>query len=269
MPERSVATLQITVSGTPLDAVVLRDVLDVTVNDTLDHASAFTIRLNSWDLDRNLVTWVDNPLFAIGRKVEIAMGYVGGVFSPVMAGEVVKLEMGVAAAQPPTLTVTGYDARYQMARVPENPEPYKNETDSGIASKVLQRHHLPAEVIPTTITYSQVSQNNQSDLDFLNDLAWKNGYDLLVTSTGTVRFGPPLLDGAPIPLSLEEDIQELNLTVSGEKLVEKVTLRGRDKSQEKDFEGQDQVETFPGTLPFDQLTTNPVKLVDWPAATQA
>src|SRR5437868_429618 len=105
---RYVANLQIKVNGTALSPTVMQDVLSVTVNDDLRMASTFMLRLNTWSSQQLKMTWSDDPLFAIGKRIEILPGYVDGPLRSVILGEITDIACEFADGTPPVLTVTGY-----------------------------------------------------------------------------------------------------------------------------------------------------------------
>src|SRR5512138_3852195 len=101
MMDRPIPSVLIKVDGVPLPSAAMNDVLDVSVNDKADAASQFTVRLNTWDQERQRVTWADSSLFSLGQKLEIAFGYVAGPLVPFIVGEVANLDLSFAPRSAP------------------------------------------------------------------------------------------------------------------------------------------------------------------------
>jgi phage protein D len=267
--KRYVANLQIKVGGAPLGPTVLQDVQAVTVNDDLRMASTFTLKLNTWSSKLLKMTWSDQPLFSIGARVEISPGYVDGPLQSVILGEITDLECEYSDGQPPVLTVTGYDLRHRLARSSVT-QTYNTSLDSDVAGRVIGRNELPSSVTVTSTQYAHTTQNNETDLAFLNRLAWRNNYDLTILGE-TVRFAPASIFGPPVALEMDKDVTSFSVALAASMLVDKVNVTGRDVSStnNQEFQVSAPVSRYPGTLGSDQLKRFPSVVTDLAISTQA
>jgi phage protein D len=267
MFEQMVADVMLKVNGVPLLPAVRRDLIDVSIRDDLDMASTFSIKLHSWDLDLQKVTWIDNGLFGLGATVDILMGYVDGAMVPVISGEIADLEAEFDATRNPVLTVTGYDFRQRLARS-VNDKPYGMRRDSDIALEIIARNHLPPIVVPTAEPLVQVTQENESDLAFLQKRARLNGYEVLMLGPA-VYFGPPVPSPAPL-LELGGNLMTFSPTVSGSSLVNNVEVVVVDLTRvdEQVLVATSTVTRFPGTIPgvdrLDRLSPRTQKVIVGP-----
>lgn len=267
MAGRYVANLQINVDSTPLPPTVLRDVQSVTISDALTMASTFTLRMNTWDSSHLRITWADSPLFALGQKLEILLGYVDEPLTSLIVGTITDLDVEYQYDQPPTLTITGYDIRHQLAQA-SGFSSYKAALDSAIVNNVLTKSKVKASVTPTTVTWTSTTQNNETNLAFLNRLAWRSGYDLTVLGE-VVRFAPPSIFGPPLPLLMDKDLTNFSVSISTGMLVNEIEIKGTDPSSNQQFVVTADVPTFPGTTMDDEYDAEAAYINDITYPTQA
>lgn len=247
--DHKVASIEVEIGGLNLHKTGLgKDLLEVTVESTIEMTSKFTLRISSWDLDTQRVSWADRGPLGIGAEIAIEMGYLPGR-QRLIVGEVASLELSFSTDSVPILTVTGYDLRQRLAANRIIKRYPKGWRDSQMAEDAITRNQLTAEVVETPGRDPQAEelQNNKTDLDFLQTLAKRNGYEISVAGK-TVRFGPRAAPTAP-PLSLSPnaDLQEFQVRFAAERLFQKVTVHGVDR-QQKAFTAQATCETFPGHL---------------------
>jgi len=220
------ATVGVKVAGVELRASVYADLLSVSVQDEVDAASMFVLKLLTWDPDALAISWADGDLFKLGAEVEIQMGYVNALRT-VMFGEITGLELDVVAGEPATLTVRGYDKSHRMAR-DQKTRVFTRMKDSAIASQIASSYGLTPDVVNTVVTFDYVMQNNQSDLELLEERAARINYEVVVDGK-TLHFRPQEdSTRTQITLSLTEDVIELHprLTAGGQ--VGRVEVRGWD-----------------------------------------
>jgi phage protein D len=168
---------------------------------------------------------------------------------PVISGEIADLEADFDAERTPVLTVTGYDFRQRLARSVTPNKPYVKRRDSDIALDIITRNHLTPIVVPTAEIIAQVTQDNESDLAFLQKRAALNGYEVLMQGPA-VYFGPPLPSAAPV-LELGGNLLAFSPSVSGSSLVNRVdvVVVDRQRKDKQEPTATATVSRFPGTIP--------------------
>jgi uncharacterized protein len=176
--ERLVPEFQIRLDGSDLPSDAIADLIAVSVQEDVNHLSAFTITLNNWDTAKIDMKWSDADLFQVGKQVEVWMGYQGQLQS-MISGEVTGFEIAVRERHRPRLIVRGYDRGHRLTRG-QRTTSYADMTDSEIASQIASNHGLSAEVERTTETYKYLLQNAQTDAEFLLDRARRIGYETFV-----------------------------------------------------------------------------------------
>jgi phage protein D len=236
MPRSDPPDFDLSVNGSRLPAEALADVRSVTVQEDLDALSMFSVVLANWDDERQRVTWSDSSLFAVGNEVRISLGYVNDL-RQVMTAEITSLEPEFVAAEPPTLTVRGYDHRHRLARG-RRTRSFSQMKDSAIANQLAREAGLRSSVQDTKSTLPFVVQTNQSDWEFLRGRARRIGYEAYVRDKVLYFHPPRYSDPATATLSLGADVVEFTPRLSALGQVDSVTVRGWAVPQKQVIEGQ-------------------------------
>jgi phage protein D len=230
-PRGAAPDVSVRINGKGLPASAQQDLRSVTVEDDVRALSMFALELHNWDTGRLRVTWSDSSLFAVGNEVEIWLGYVGEL-SMVLLGEITGLEPSFGTGQPPVLTVRGYDHGHRLARGTVT-RTFVNMRDSDIARQLAGRAGLGAQVRTTAVVPGYVIQANQSDLEFLQQRAWRIGYEVYVREK-VLHFQPSAAAAPPAEkLSLGQEITQFTARLSAQSQVDNVTVRGWNVREKK------------------------------------
>ena len=151
------------IEGLTLEADVTHSVLDLTYESDLDSADMFSL-----SLDNAGHRFTDSPLFDVGKRVEIYMGYAGNL-QPMMLGEIAAVNPSFPQSGAPTLNVTGYDRSYRM-RHNCRARTFHFVTASLIAAQIAAENLLIPVVDPVPIPLESRTQLS-SDMEFLKRLA--------------------------------------------------------------------------------------------------
>ncbi|MFN6033577.1 MAG: hypothetical protein ACK48B_05925, partial [Dolichospermum sp.] len=106
---------KILINGSSLSPKVDADLISVSISEDLEVPSMFELKIVSWDLVKQEVTWADNNLFEIGNAVEIQMGYANNL-KTIITGEITALEPEFSQESVPILGVRGNDLRHLLLR---------------------------------------------------------------------------------------------------------------------------------------------------------
>lgn len=225
-PANPIPEVAITLHGTALPSRAYDDLLEVSVEDHLDGPSAFTLRLAAGTAQTADFAWADDALFNVGTEIEIKLGYSGALTS-LLYGDISGLTLELSRDETPSVQVRGYDRRHRMARG-GNTRTFTNMKDSDIASQLAGAYGLTAQVVDSRIQHEHVSQERQSDLDFLGRRAAAIGYEVL--TEGRVLHFRPRQHGAAASLTLQADRDLLDFTgqLSARQQVSAVEVRGWD-----------------------------------------
>jgi phage protein D/phage baseplate assembly protein gpV len=172
----SISHFFVTLSGSLLAEELMRDVFDITVENSLHMPDAATIILNDPGL-----RWIDDPALAPGRPIEIAASPAdasGREAKRIFDGEIVGLEPEFGPATH-KLTIRAFDRLHRLARG-RKVRSFQNVTDSDVARRFAAEVGLQADVEPTRQVHPYLFQNNQTNLEFLRERAIALGYALYV-----------------------------------------------------------------------------------------
>jgi uncharacterized protein len=159
---------------------------------------SFTIA-NSFDLDAQEFLAGQRrsellQLLTFGAPIEIAVGYGdSGKLPKLITGVITQIATSFGQGGSPELTVSGYDNAFPMMGG-KNTWAWPNKRDSEAVQEIAGNHNLKADVASTGEQHDQIEQNQESDLEFINKLAKRNGCEVYVTGR-TLHFGPPQNQG--------------------------------------------------------------------------
>jgi len=177
----------VTINGQDLEARDETKVVEVSVDDRVDAAQFFFIRLALVDAAVAKSDWIDDQLLREGGKVCIKMGYAGRPLRTMIEGEITAVQSHFSSRRPESLVLQGFDRLHRLRRGMKS-RTYQRMTDWEIARKIADEHGLKLQGDPTSTKFEHVYQNNLSDMDFLLDRAARIDYEVTAANT-TLYFG--------------------------------------------------------------------------------
>src|SRR5438874_4873074 len=195
------------INGSPLPVEAMAYVAGVTVDESVELPSMFTLEMTSSDAQKQEVPWIDDQqLFAIGHVVEIKLGYGDGL-ETLLIGEITALEPEFVFNRLPSLTVRGYDRRHRLQRGRKT-RTFVQQKDSDIASQIASEAGLTAQAEDSGTVHDYVLQANQTDLDFLCERASRIQYEVVVENK-TLFFRPVAnAQSEVLTLTMDDDLLE-------------------------------------------------------------
>lgn len=212
---------QVLVAGTDVVKDKLVEITGVTVEDVLDGADRF-----SFSFSDPGAKWLDSGLFDPGREVEIKIGYVDRL-TTMLVGEIISLRPSFPAGGTPELEVSGYDLSHQFSRV-RRERTFREMKDSQVVASIAgeAKHKLKTDIEETATVHPVVVQSQQTDFEFITELAERNFFKFAVRDR-TLCFKRPQDEGGAF-VSMEYGRSLLSFTpelnISGQ--VSEVTVRG-------------------------------------------
>jgi phage protein D len=210
-----VPRFEIVAGGASIPAGVLRDVIQVTYNDSTTEIDSFDITVNNWDTQKRTFKYVgaetkakidggrpEDELMRLfepcARDFELKLGYGSELFT-VVKGSPSTLEPSFPAGGAPSLTVRALNVLFKL-RTKQYRDHWSNKKISDVAEDIGRRQDGGSKRFPIPIRVSQtargteptldyVSQDNQYDIDFLLLEARKIGYVVYV-DTEPQKRGP-------------------------------------------------------------------------------
>jgi phage protein D len=233
-----VPTFELTVDHRPLAPPVAKQVVDVSVVQRLQPPDSFSFRLNDPTLE--LIAVSGGP-FTEGSRIELGLGFVGRT-RRLIAGEISALTADFPADGPISIQVEGFDLLHRLTRGTvyrtfEGPTPGSGLPDSQIASQIAAEMQLVPSVDTTPPRTEPRTQNNVTNLVFLEELASASGFSLWVDGD-TLAFKKER--PAPTTVRLERGRTLLSfsprLSTAGQ--INTVLVRGWDPVQKQGFSVQ-------------------------------
>lgn len=269
---------EIQVRGNPMPRNVVRDVIEVTYEDSIEKVDSFTLTINNWDAEKRQVKYLGAPtrdaefatLFEPGNELALWMGYQENL-RLMMSGLITTVEPDFPEAKAPTMVVRGLNVldRFRQKQYTWRwpAEGKKSIRDSEIAQDLAQqpdeksgRPGLGVEVRIDKNALSKEPQehyvfmNNQYPIVFLMERARRRGYSIFVgeekSGSGTKKylyFGPSqALRDVTYKLEWGKSLVSFKPTLTTAQQLSEVTVCGWDRKAKKRIEEKKTIDDIPG-----------------------
>ncbi|PZO37082.1 MAG: type IV secretion protein Rhs [Pseudanabaena frigida] len=233
MPASYIPKPLIQIDGTDASADLLEDILQISVEESLNMPGMFTLIIrNDFYPGRSVdTTWKHQSLFAIGKKVKIgfASSTTEGVDPDtqtgyVLEGEITGIETEFNEKSQAPIIIRGYDISHRLHRGRYN-RSFQNVTDSDVVSQIIGEAGITSgTVTSTTIVHDYIFQENQTNMEFLRERAARLGFELYVQDA-KLNFRQPTQD-QELELKWLKDIDSFRVRVSSSEQVSSVEVRG-------------------------------------------
>lgn len=221
-----VPRFQVLINGSDLGMALQQDIFSLSVLQDVEAPGMFSIRVNIWDINKEIFTWVDDDRLSEGNEIEIKLGYNDELVS-IFIGDITALEPEYSYNDVPQMVVRGYDQRYRLMRGVKT-RSFSQVTDAEIVSSIGSDLGLNIAVEDPAIRYEYVLQNNQSDFDFLKERADLIGYELVIEDN-TLYFRPRAHSvSSVLTLNRTKDLIEFNPRLTALKQVSEFSVRAWD-----------------------------------------
>lgn len=277
-----VPAFEIEVNGYPMPRNVVRDVIEVTFEDSVEAMDSFSFVVNNWDTDRLRPQFVgegaDEDYWGLvqpGNGVTLSMGYRGERtdLRLMTRGFLSALDLDLPDTGSTRLTVRGLsvldklrDRQYTWSW----PETGNGTTkDSLVARDIgestgsaagkpglpgIVRVRVSDEALADEPALDHVFMNNQYPIVFLLQLARRNGYDVYLVQLPDDKyelyFGPSRhVRDRTYVLEWGKTLTSLKSSVSTARQVKKVTVLGWDRVKKQPVKGEATIEADGAELP--------------------
>ena len=234
MPENNVVVSQIVikVGGTELSEEQMNSLISVEVDQHSHLPHMFTVRMYDPALE-----FLDNGPFDLTKEVEItAEAPESNETYQLIKGEITALEPEFMAGGVAKLVIRGYDKMHRLFRETKS-KSFLNIKDSDIASQIAGNVGLSPQVESTSTVYDHIYQDNQTDLAFLMQRAWRIGFECFAEE-GKLYFRKPPSSGSGPTLKWEEDLISFSPRVTLAEQVNEVLVKGWDVEKQAAIVGQ-------------------------------
>ncbi len=225
----------IKINGSDVPVELMKAVINIEVETSLYLPSMFTIRVHDDDQ-----AWVDNTsLLSLGATVEIQLGFDESnspTLTTIMKGEITAIEPEFEESSLAIITIRGYDRTHRLHRG-SKARVFVQSTDGDIVQKIAGENGLSVTADATTQVHEHVYQNHQSDYEFLQERAWRNGFEMFVDDT-TLYFRKPKGTRGSITLKWGDSLRSFRPRMSLSGQIDQVTVKGWDQKQKQEITGQ-------------------------------
>jgi uncharacterized protein len=234
------------VNGRNVLTELFLEVSSVQVDNTLKGADRFSFTVNSTFNFQTREFEHLTDLFAFGNAVEISLGYQDAKSMKLMhRGKITAVQTSFPASGLPQIVVSGYDLSYCMTKGKAS-DNWENTKDSDVAEKLARKHGLNPVVADTRVEHPKIEKVMQSDFEFLEKLAERNGYEIYVFDKD-LFFRPPANDkAAVVTLEWGKGLVSFTPEINISEQVSKVEVRGWDVNAKKEIVGTAERGNEPG-----------------------
>lgn len=277
-----VPAFEVEVNGSAMPRNVVRDIVEVTFEDTIDGIDSFTLAMNNWDTDHRRPQFVgegaDESFWGQvqpGNGIRLHLGYRGerSELRLMTTGYITALDVELPDSGATRVVVRGLnvldrfrDRQYtwswpasgtgtvrdsEIAADLGNP-PDQPEGKPGLAG--IARVRVSDEAMAVEQPQAHVFMNNQYPIVFLLQLARRNGYDLFLTRNADdedeLYFGPSQhVRDRTYLLEWGKTLTSLKASVSTARQVKKVTVLGWNRTTKEAVRGEATIDADGGDLP--------------------
>ncbi len=235
--EPLVPSFDVIIDGTALSLEAKAHVESVTVDDSVEMPSMFTVDIIGAEDLKKPFPWVDDEeLFAIGKAVEVKLGY-GSSLETVFKGEITALEPEFTSTRLPSMIVRGYDRRHRLQRGRKT-RTFVKQKDSQIASKIASEAGLTADAEDTKVTHDYVIQANQTDMNFLLDRARRIQFEVVVADKKLLFRPVQNSKGEVLTITPADHLLEFSPRLSSAMQASEVNVRGWSPKDKKEIVGK-------------------------------
>lgn len=217
------ADYELLVGGSPLDASVKQQVIEIRVVDHLRVPDSCLIRIDDPGLQQ-----VDNEQWKVGAELEVRLkGTVEatGKLESLFKGFVVAVEPEFGRTAK-TLSIRAYDRSYAL-HANRRTEVYTDVTFDDVVKKVAQRNGLTAKTDSSNFTKSYLHQTAETDWQFLWRLAAMLDFEVVVDDR-ELHFRKAAQGENGTELTYGQDLLTFRPRITGGQQVEQVEVRSWD-----------------------------------------
>jgi phage protein D len=262
-----VPAYELRIEGAGLPHNVLRDISEFTYRDSLTEIDQFELVVNNWDPAQRRCKYIGSETAAdltagglaklfepCGKTVTVKMGYADRLLV-MMAGNFTTMEPNFPSSGAPVLSVRGLNVLHQLRRKRFSTA-WENRSPSWIARNIgtltdagKPRFPVPIEIDAAALSAEAaipyIAQTNQTDVDFLLNLARQHGYEFTVVEwqadtrrPARLKFGPGITARLPVNYRLDwgRTLVDFKPTLTTAGQFKSLTVSGWDRRAQRPIE---------------------------------
>lgn len=233
------------------------EVISVSLDFFLEGMNQFNFVINNaFDIDKREFREASgrklDEFFDFGRKIEVYMGYLDKASSkpgpnpPLFTGIITAVRTSFPSSGLPQITVSGHDLSYAMSKGKKSRPAWNDQTDSDVVPDIAKIYNLKPKVDPTKIKHAHINQSQETDRQFVEKLAKRNGFEFYIRNQ-ELHFKRSNSNKAAI-LALEWGAGLVSFTpeVNLAEQISKVEVAGWNVNTKSEIIGRAQIKDEPG-----------------------
>lgn len=233
MPDPHLSHFALHINGSRAPRELHDLLLDCTVENSLHLPDSCTIRFHD-----NEFHWLDSDLISEGHSVEVRGGQELEELTPIFHGEIVAIEMDMAAHGVTTAVVRCFDRSHRLHRGRLS-RSFVNVKDSDIVHKIGRELGFTIHAEQTAEVHDWILQNNQTNWEFLQERAAYNGFRLYVQGERDLYFHKVKSEGdRTVKLDWGMDLRSFRPRRTAAGQVDEVMVRGWDPHEKQAIVGK-------------------------------
>lgn len=235
MPDEEVGLVdevKVKVNGSLLPSEMRDNLLECTVEQSMNMPDMCVFKIHDDELK-----FTDDSLFALGKPLEVEFSAQEGSSVPLFRGEITAIEPEFGDDFQTLFVVRGYSKSWRGYRNTTR-KTMLDQKDSDVASQVAGSMGLSPQVDATTEVFKQLFQDNQSDLEYLQERAYRIGHKVF-TKDGNLHFKKADAKiGSEPTLDWGSNLVSFYPRLTGAEQVSKVKVQGWDAKKKEAIVGE-------------------------------
>lgn len=232
---------EVTLDGAPIDDDMQNRLAEIEVSLAFNMPGMFTLRFE----DDELSILGQNKI-ELGKEVEISLTQDDNAetLTSIFKGEITAIEPEYEYGLRTIVNVRGYDFSHRLTHGTQI-RTFLNTKDSDIVSTIAGEVGLSPQIEATSTVYDHIMQYNQTNMDFLRQLARRNNYKFFVDQGKKLHFKKAATEiGSEVTLTWGENLLGFFPRLSLTEQVTEVTVRGWDVKNKEAIVGQARNATY-------------------------
>jgi len=241
MVNKFVSNFEIKIGGSTIPPEMSNDLIEIVVEDNHHLPDSFSIELYDPEMK-----WMNDSTLSVGAPVEISAKAPSERESAsqksetLICGEITNLEPDLGLSGKPSMTIRGYDLSYRLHQGSQT-RSFLQMTDDEIVQQIAGEVQLSPQTDSTGVLHEQVTQNNQTNMEFIKERAKRIGFQVSVEekklyftqkdaeqSTGE---NPPVMEWGVNLINFQPQLSAVNQ-------VKQVEVRGWDMMTKREIVSQ-------------------------------
>lgn len=232
--------IKIYIDDKEVEEEFIEDIIQVSVEESLHQPCLCNIVLNNdyySGRPKQDKPWKYNDLISMGKKVKIELAssitnyFNEEIKNSLFEGEITAIECHFTEDSKATIIIRCYDVSHRLHRGRYN-RSFINNSDSDIVNNIVKETGIEiGNIEPTSPIHDYLFQENQTNMEFLRERAFRLGFELYVQNN-KFYFRKPK-EGELLELQWLKHINNFRVRVSSAEQVNSVEVRGWDYKQKK------------------------------------